>query len=227
MKLVKRTFGGTVNDVIVAAVTAGFRNLLDGRGEAVDGLVVRALIPVSVRTEDERGAYNNRVSAMFADLPVAVDDPIERLVAVSEQMEELKASHQTAAGEGLVALGGFGPATGIAIGERAAVQVMHRLPQHSINTVVTNIPGPQFPLYLAGRRMLEYLPFVPVFYGMRIGVAIVSYDGHLAFGVTGDYDTTPDLDAVAAGIEHDIARLVALAHEATARTVPRLMPSAS
>ena len=210
VKTIRRAFGGTVNDVIVAAVTGGLRELLLSRGERTHGLVVRALIPVSVRPDGER-ATNNRVSAMFADLPVAIDDAVARLDAVREQMAVLKASHQTEAGKIVTALGEFAPSAGLALAERAAMQILRRAPQHTVNTVTTNVPGPQFPLYLAGREMLEYLPFVPITYGMRLGVAIVSYNGKLAFGVTGDYDTTPDIDALARGVEHTIAELLKLA----------------
>lgn len=103
------------------------------------------------------------------------------------------------------------PSFAVGLAERAAVRVMRRVPQHSVNTVTINVPGPQFPLYLAGREMLEYLPYVPISYGVRVGVAIVSYNGRVAFGVTGDYDTAPDIDVVANGIEGGITELVKLA----------------
>jgi diacylglycerol O-acyltransferase len=209
VKTIRRTFGGTVNDVIVAAVTGGLRELLLSRGESTDGLVLRTLVPVSVRRDGERD-YNNQVSAMFADLPVAIDDAVERLAAVREQMAMLKASHQAAAGEGVTALGGFAPSAALVLAERTAMRILRHVPQHTVNTVTTNVPGPQFPLYLAGREMLEYLPFVPITYGMRVGVAIVSYNGKLAFGVTGDYDTVPDIDVLASGINDTIAELMKL-----------------
>jgi diacylglycerol O-acyltransferase len=212
-KLVRHTLGGTVNDVIVTAVTSGLRQLLLARGEPLDDLVVRSLIPVSIRADDARNTYDNRVSAMFADLPVAIADPLERLTAVREQMEMLKNSHQTDAGVGLTALSQFAPSAAIALAERSVMQVMRRAPQHSINTVATNVPGPQHPLYLAGRKMLEYLPFVPIAHGVRVGIAIVSYNGRLAFGITGDFDTAPDIDVVAHGIEDAIAELVGLADQ--------------
>jgi diacylglycerol O-acyltransferase / wax synthase len=208
VKAIRRSLGGTVNDVIVAAVTGGLRELLLSRGESTDGLVVRALIPVSVRAEDERGAFNNRVSAMFADLPVAIEDPAERFAAVREQMGALKSSHQTVAGESLTTLGELTPSAALAFAERATMQILRRVPQQTMNTVVTNVPGPQFPLYLAGREMLEFLPFVPITYGMRVGVAIVSYNGKLGFGVTGDYDAAPDVGVLARGIEDAIAELL-------------------
>ncbi len=211
MRTIRQAFGGTVNDVIVTAVTGGLRALLLSRGEPPDGLVVRTLIPVSVRPEGEHDTYDNRVSAIFADLPVAVDDAAERLDAVRRQMETLKASHQSAAGEGLTALGELVPPIALAFAERAAMRLLRRVPQHTINTVTTNVPGPQFSLSLAGRQMLACLPFVPIFHGMRVGVAVVSYNGRIAFGITGDYDSVPDIHTLARGIEDTIAELVKLA----------------
>jgi len=211
VKTIKNAFGGTVNDVILTVITAGLRQQLLGRGEPVERLVVRSLIPVSVRTESEHGEYNNRVSAMFADLPVGIDDPVARFAAVREQMRALKASHQTIAGEALTALGTITPFAPIALAERTAMRVLRHLPQHSVNTVTTNVAGPQYPLYLAGRKMLEYLPFVPIAHGVRVGVAIVSYNGRIAFGVTGDYDSAPDIDVLAHGIEDGLADLLKLA----------------
>jgi diacylglycerol O-acyltransferase len=150
---------------------------------------------------------------MFADLPIAVADPVARLAAVTDQMVALKASHQTLAGESLTALGGAAPFMAIAGAERAAMRILRRMPQHSINTVTTNVPGPQYPLYLAGRQMLDYLPFVPIAHGVRVGVAIVSYNGRVAFGITGDYDTAPDIEVVARGITDGISELLKIADE--------------
>jgi diacylglycerol O-acyltransferase len=211
-KAVCHTFGGTVNDVILTVITAGLRSQLVARNESVDGLALRTLVPVSVRRPSERGAYNNRVSAMLAELPVALEDPLERLAAVTHQMKMLKASHETTAGEGLTALGELAPFVAIAAPERAVMRVLQKLPQHSINTVTTNVPGPRFALYLAGRQMLEYLPFVPIAPGVRVGVAVVSYNGKVSFGITGDYDSASDIEILAAGIESALAELVKRTH---------------
>ncbi len=208
VRTIRRTLDATVNDVVVAAVTAGLRELLLSRGEPVDSRVVRTLIPVSVRAADERGNFDNRVSGMVADLPIGIDDPVERLIAVHAQLERLKASHQTGAGRQLPVLAGLAPSAALAFAERTAMRILRRMPQRTINTVTTNVPGPQFPLYLAGREMLEYLPFVPIVSGMRVGVAIVSYNGRLAFGVTADYDAVPDIDVLVDGIEDAIADLL-------------------
>ena len=152
VKAIKKSFGATVNDVVLAVITGGLREQLLARGEPVEQLVVRSLVPVSVRSDSEHGEYNNRVSAMFADLPVSIADPRSRLEAVRQQMEALKASHQTVAGEVLTAMGTITPFAPIALAERTVMRVLRRLPQHSVNTVTTNVPGPQYPLYLAGRK---------------------------------------------------------------------------
>jgi diacylglycerol O-acyltransferase len=206
VKIVREAFGGTVNDVVLACIAGGFRELLIEREEPVDR-VIRSLVPVSVRSPGEHGVYNNRVSAMFADLPVAIEHPVTRLRSISAQMAELKRSKEAVAGEVLTSLGGFAPPLLLALAERVATHV----PQHSVNTVTTNVPGPQHPLYAGGRRMLEAFPYVPLGGHMRVGVAIFSYNGAITFGVTGDYDNAPDIDVLCNGIERGLAELVALA----------------
>ena len=172
---------------------------------------VRTLVPVSVRSSEEHGEYNNRVSAIFANLPVGIEDPVARLAAVQAQMEHLKHSGEAVAGDVLVGLSGFAPAMLLALGLRAAT----RMPQHSVNTVTTNVPGPQQPLYAAASLgMLECFPYVPIAGHVRVGVAIFSYDGGLTFGVTGDYDQAPDIDVLCEGIEHSMRELLAAAERA-------------
>ena len=207
VKQIREAHGGTVNDVVLAAITSGFRELLLSRGEPVEGRVIRSLVPVSVRAENDRGTYNNKVSAMFAELPVGIEDPVRRLGALHEQMQHLKRSGQAVAAERLTALGGFAPAMLLALAGRVGT----RLPQSAVNTVTTNVPGPQRPLYLAGRRMLEAFPFVPLGGHVRVGVAIFSYDGGINFGVTGDLDSAPDIGVLCGGIEEGIAQLLATA----------------
>ena len=206
VKSIRAAFGGTVNDVVLACITNGFRELLLSRGESIDR-VVRTMVPVSVRAPGEHGVYNNKVSAMFAELPVGIDDPVERLAAIRAQMEDLKESKQAVAGETLTSLTGFAPPMLLALGERVAT----RVPQRNVNTVTTNVPGPQYPLYASGRRLLEAFPYVPLGGRVRVGVAIFSYYGALNFGVTGDYDTAPDIDVVCEGIERGMRELVGLA----------------
>jgi diacylglycerol O-acyltransferase len=163
------------------------------------------MVPVSVRTERERGTYYNRVSAMFAELPVGIMHAGRRLESIRTQMVELKLSKEAVAGEVLTSIGGFAPPLLLAIAERFGT----RVPQHSINTVTTNVPGPRYHLYAADRRMLEVFPYVPLGGHVRVGVAIFSYNGALTFGVTGDYDSAPDIDVLCAGIEQSVAELVA------------------
>jgi WS/DGAT/MGAT family acyltransferase len=205
VKAVRQGLGGTINDVVLAAISRGFRDLLLSRGEHPDRRIVRTLVPVSVRRPQDRGTYNNRVSAMYAELPVGIEDPAKRLESVRTQMEGLKRSHEAVASDVLVSLSGFAPALLLALGTRLAFQ----LPQRSLNTVTTNVPGPQRPLYLTGRRMLEAIPYVPLAGQVRVGVAIFSYDGSLKFGVTGDYDTAPDIRVLCEGIEAGMDELLA------------------
>jgi diacylglycerol O-acyltransferase len=219
IKQVRQAHGGTINDVVLAVITGGFRELLLSRDDEVEGRVIRSLVPVSVRAEAERGTYNNKVSAMFAELPVGLEDPLERLASVHEQMQSLKQSGQAVAAERLTALGGFAPALLLALAGRVGT----RLPQSAVNTVTTNVPGPQQPLYLTGRRMLEAFPFVPLGGYVRIGIAIFSYDGGINFGVTGDADTAPDIDVLCQGIERGVAELLP---SKPPRAEPRL-PAAS
>ncbi|MGB8859122.1 MAG: wax ester/triacylglycerol synthase family O-acyltransferase [Ilumatobacteraceae bacterium] len=207
VKKVRSTLGGTVNDVVLAAITSGFRDLLLSRGDEIDDAVVRTLVPVSVRNPDDHTA-NNQVSGMIAELPVGIADPVERLRSIHEQMAGLKESHQAVAGSALVNMAGFAPPMLLAVGLRTAVTVMRRMPQRSVNTVTTNVPGPQIPLYACGREMLEYFPFVPLSQGVRTGVAILSYNGKIAFGVTGDWDTVPDVAVLADGIEAGMQELL-------------------
>jgi diacylglycerol O-acyltransferase len=160
---------------------------------------------------------------MFAELPVGIEDPVERLHAVTEQMQGLKRSQQAVAGEVLTSLSGFAPAMLLALGTRLAF----RVPQRSLNTVTTNVPGPQHPLFLAGRRMLEAIPYVPIANQVRIGVAIFSYDGALKFGVTGDYDSAPDIGVLCDGIEKGMSELVKAAQRAAAPAPAKPKPRRS
>ena len=204
LRAVKDCFGGSINDIVLACIAGGFRELLTARGESLVR-VVRTLVPVSVRTPAQHGTYDNRVSAIFADLPVWIADPLARLESIKAQMAELKASGEAVAGELITsALDGFAPPMLLALAERFVT----RLPQHSVNTVTTNVPGPQTPLYAAGRRMVEAFGYVPLAGHIRVGVAIFSYDGRLGFGVTGDYDSAPDIDILCRGIESSLAQLL-------------------
>jgi diacylglycerol O-acyltransferase / wax synthase len=208
VKTVRTALGGTVNDVVLTIITNGFRELLDSRGEDVaEDRVVRTMVPVSVRHKGERGVYNNRVSAVFAGLPVGLTDPVARLRTIRAEMDGIKESKQAVAGDVLTSMSGFAPPLLLALGSRL-VTLSPRLNMH---TATTNVPGPQQPVQTLGRRMLRSYPFVPVVGSIRIVVAIFSYDGGLYFGVTGDYDGAPDIDVLTAGIASGMERLLAIA----------------
>jgi WS/DGAT/MGAT family acyltransferase len=205
VKSVRTALGGTVNDVVLTIVSGGLRDLLEARGERVADRTIRTLVPVSVRRPGEQGVYNNRVSAMFAELPVGIADPAARLDAVRAQMDGLKQSKQAVAGDVLTSLSGFAPPMLLALGARLAA----RSPSLGVQTGITNVPGPQQPLHTLGRRLLESYPFVPVIGQVRISIAIFSYDGGLYLGVTGDYDSSNDIEILTTGVERSMAELLA------------------
>ena len=209
-KAIRQVFGGSVNDVVLTAITAAFRELLVQRGDVVDHATISSLVPVSVRSADDH-THNNQVSLMIAELPVGIADPLERLRAVTAGLAELKRSNQATAGVAAFDLADMLPPALFAAGVRAAMSIMRRTQQRSINTVTTNVFGPSYPLFALGRKMVDYLPFVPLSPGVRVGVAILSYNGRMAFGITGDYDSAPDVQTMAEGIEAAIAELSELA----------------
>lgn len=209
VRRVRASLGGTVNDVVLAAVTHGYRELLVERGVDPATVTLRTLVPVSVRRTDATGVPDNRVSAILYELPVHEADPLRRLARVRERMAALKGSHMSDAGEAITRLGDLVPPVVLGNVTRLAMRTIRHRAQRTLNTVTTNVPGPQFPLFCLGRRMTEYRPYVPISHGLRLGTAILSYDGRLFFGVTGDEDSTPDVDVVANGIEAGISELVA------------------
>ena len=207
VKTIKNELGGTVNDVFLAAISSGFRALLLARGEEPTPSMVPSLIPVSLRSAGEENIYENRVSALVANLPVDIADPAERLVAIRMRMAGLKASNESMAAEAMVSLRGYTPFALASLFVRLAVSI----PQREIVTVATNVPGPQQPLYGLGRRLVEIIPYVPIAMSLRTGVSIFTYCGQATFGITGDYTTTPDIDVLARGIEDGIFELLAAA----------------
>ncbi len=218
VKKVKRELGGTVNDVVLAAISGGFRALLLARGEQPEPHMVRSLVPVSVRAPGEENIYDNRVSALLADLPVHVADPVERLAAVRAQLQDLKAADEAKAGEALLALGRFTPFPFLSWWVRQAFG----LPQREIVTVTTNVPGPRQPLYGMGRRLVEIIPYVPIATTVRTGIAIFTYCDDVTFGITGDFAASPDLDVLTHGIEDGLSELLAAAeHHAAATNRPK------
>jgi WS/DGAT/MGAT family acyltransferase len=172
------------------------------RGHATAGVEVRAMVPVSVRTSDEKGALGNRVSSMMAPLPVSIEDPVKRMERVSEVMGDLKQSKQAMGASLMTQLADFAPPT--IAGQAARLQSRQRF----FNLVVTNVPGPQFPLYLMGRRMERVFPMVPLAQRQAVCVGIMSYDGQVNFGLIGDYDAMSDLGDLAEDLEASLDELV-------------------
>jgi diacylglycerol O-acyltransferase len=207
VKRIGRSLGGTVNDVVLAAITLGFRTLVSHRGEEPGSTVVRTMVPVSVRGPGGAGIPDNRVSTLLLELPIELEDPVDVFEVVRDRMHELKASHMAEAGEVVTELANLAPPPVVASVSRLGLAAQRLGTQRSVNTVTTNVPGPQFPLYCLGRELLEYLPFVPISHGVRIGTAILSYNGHVAFGVTGDYDSARDIGVLVEGILAGVGEL--------------------
>jgi len=202
MKHVKNELGGTVNDVILAAVAGALGRYMRARGHPTVNLELRAMVPVSVRTQDQHGALGNQVTTMMAPLPVWCEDPVRRLQLVRQSMGDLKKSKQAMGATLLTQLADFAPPT--VAGQAARLQSRQRF----FNLVVTNIPGPQFPLYLMGRRMERVFPMVPLAKNQGLCVGVMSYDGQVNFGLIGDYDGMPDLEDVARELEDSIGELI-------------------
>lgn len=198
----------TINDVYLAAVAGAFRRLMLQRGEEPVADAVRTLVPVSLRTKDQEGVLDNRLSSMLLLLPVEIDDPAERLRAVHQRVAELRTSGEVEAGAALVALADQEPFAGVSMVIRGAL----RLTQTAITTVTTNVPGPDQPLFILGRPIREILPYVPIAERLRIGIAVFTYGGQATFGVTTDFATAPEATAFArfvtdeVGLLHDAGR---------------------
>ena len=201
-KAIKDTLGGTVNDVVLTVVAGALGRHLRSHGHRTAELELRALVPVSVRTgADEPSALGNRVAAVWAPLPVGMTDPIAAFERVHEAMEQVKANHEAVGAQTLTELADFAPPT--IMSQAARLQARQRF----FNVVVTNVPGPQFPLYLIGRRLERLYPVVPLAERLAVGFAVMSYDGKLGFGLLGDLDALPDLSALAGMLEESIADL--------------------
>ncbi len=205
LKRVKDAHGGTVNDVILSIVAGGIGRYLRARGHQTEGLEMRAMVPVSVRAPDEHGSLGNRISAMMAPLPVWCEDPVERLRITTESMGDLKSSGQAVGAEILTKLTDFAPIT--IASQAARLQPAQRF----FNLVVTNVPGPQFPLYVLGRRMESIFPMVPLARRQALCVGIMSYNGQVNFGLIGDYDAMADLESFALDLEAATDEVVATA----------------
>ena len=221
-KAVRTAFGGTVNDVVLGAITGGFRDLLQGRGElSSEKLVVRSMVPVSVRRPSQKGSLDNQVSAVFVDLPVGLPDPVDRLTAIRGQMDEYKRAMSAVDAGSIIEMGNYVAPTLLALGVRAALQAG----QFWCQAVTTNVPGPPFPLYVLGKRMVSAYAYVPIAGGTRCSIGIFSYLNTMTFGLNADFDGYPDIDVLSGGIRRGLDELVALATRETAS--PKNKPAAA
>jgi diacylglycerol O-acyltransferase / wax synthase len=204
LKAIGHELGGSVNDVVLAACTAGLRQLLLSREEPLPPEGLRAMVPMNVRKASERLALGNRVSSLFVELPVAEADRETRLRKIAARTRELKSSGAATGASAMIDLAGFAP------------PILHAMIARSLyatrlfNVTITNVPGPQFELFGLGCRLREIHPLVPLAAHHSVGIAIFSYDGGVVFGLSADRDSTPDLDALRAGIEQDLQDLRSL-----------------
>ncbi len=207
VKEIRRGLGGTVNDVVLTGVAGGLRRLFLHRADDTEDLQLRVLCPVSVRSDDQRGSLGNKVSAMFVNLPVDNRPVVERLHAISAQTADLKERRQAVGAEMLLGMTDYVAPTLMSLAARAA----HRQP--FFNLIVTNVPGPQLPLYMMGARLVEAFPIVPLTRNLTIVVGILSYDGTLHFGLWGDRDAAPDIEVLAGGVDDAFSELLKIAQE--------------
>jgi diacylglycerol O-acyltransferase len=210
-KRIKNVFGGTVNDVVLTVVSGALRSWLRSRGIKTEGLELRALVPVSIRSEDERSQLGNRIAAMRGPLPVYIEDPVKRLATVRHAMDGLKESKQALGAEVISRFNDFAPPTLLAQASR--INFSTRL----FNLIVTNVPGPQIPLYVLGRELQDVFPVAFLPENHALAIAIMSYNGGIDFGLLGDYDAMEDIDMLATGLSESLADLLAAAEAAEAR----------
>jgi WS/DGAT/MGAT family acyltransferase len=200
-RYVKQVLGGTVNDVVLAAVSGSLGRWLRSRGVRTEGLELRALVPVSIRRREERHEFGNRIALMRGPLPVYIKDPVARLRFVKEAMDGLKESKQAVGARVLADVQQLAPPTILAQASR--IQFSTRL----FNLITTNVPGPQFPLYVLGRELLDLFPIAFLPKNHALAIAMMSYNGGIDFGLLGDYDALPDVDLIAEGIADSVAAL--------------------
>jgi len=212
-KEVKNALGGTVNDVVLTVVSGALARWLRSRGVRTEGLEMRALVPVSVRTQDQRGTLGNQLTVMRGPLPVYIKDPVARLRVVRQAMDGLKESKQAVGAATLARVNNLAPPTILAQASR--LNFSTRL----FNLIVTNIPGPQLPLYVLGRQLRDLFPiaFLPEHHALAI--AIMSYNGAIDYGLLGDYDALPDIGLIAEGIEASLEELLQAARGKLGRPV--------
>ena len=213
LKSVKDSLGGTLNDTVLATVALALGRYLRREGIDTDDLVLKAMVPVSVRSAEQRGALGNQVAAMWAPLPVGVKNAAQCLTQIASAMKDVKESGQAVGAQVLTELAGFAPPT--ILSQAARLQAR----QPFFNLVVTNVPGPQMPLYLLGRELLDLYPVVPLAQKQALGIAVMSYNGKLGFGLLGDYDALPKLEQIGQDMTWAAGQL-AKAAGATAKARP-------
>jgi diacylglycerol O-acyltransferase len=201
LKDIKRALGATVNDVVLATVAGGLYRFLLHRREPTKDRFLRAMVPVSVRTKDEHSAMGNRVSSIFVDLPVGRMGAKKRLALIHERTKDLKESNYAVGAEFLMNIGSWAPPTIHAMAARLAART------RVINLVVSNVPGPQIPMYIAGAKLLAQYPVMPIAENMGLSVATTSLAGTMAFGLTADWDILPDIEYLAVAMEESLGEL--------------------
>nr|MDQ6915430.1 WS/DGAT domain-containing protein [Actinomycetota bacterium] len=201
LKAIKNELGGTVNDVVLTVVTRALRRDLERRGVEVDGMAVKAFVPISVRPDEARGDLGNQVAGMVVKLPVSCSDTADCFHRIRQATAREKASGQAIGAQALTELAGFAPPNLLIQGARLAAR------QRFVNLVVTNVPGPQHTLDSGGRRLRDIFPVVPVAKNLGLGIAIASYDGGMAFGLTADFDVVPDVERIADDLEAGLREL--------------------
>lgn len=211
---VKDSLGGTVNDAVLSVVAGALGRFLRHRGVDTRDLVLKALVPILVRSEAkprgeqqraeaDQGALGNEVAPMWVPLPVGIEDPVAQLHAIRDAVAQQHESHEAVGARTLTELAGFASPTIMS----QAARLQQR--QRSFNVVVTNVPGPQVPLYLLGHRLRALYPVMPLARRQALGISVTSYDGQLGFGLLADYDAVPDLEFLATALRESIDALTA------------------
>ena len=211
VKAVRKAFGGSLNDVVLTVVTGAVRRFLERRGVRPKGLDFRVMAPVSVRSADQSGALGNRVSAWVVPLPLGLDEPAERLAAIAAHTAQLKESRSATSAEMLTQVAEWTPSNLLALGARNATRLL------PFNLVVTNVPGPQLPMFMAGAPMTEVYPHVPLMDNLGLGIALLSYNGKIHWGFNADWDVVPDLDDFVQDTKDSLAELLRAARPAAPR----------
>jgi diacylglycerol O-acyltransferase len=201
-RAIRAVLKGTVNDVVLTVLAGAVARYVEHHGQQVDGRSLRVMMPVSMRREDQRGTLGNLISLMPLEIPLDIRDPLARFQQINRRTLAVKSARAPESFNMLVALVGILPAS-----VQAAIGAMATFPLPPVNMVATNVPGPQVPLYVMGRRMIDYYPYVPVGYGVGCGCAIMSYDQRLYFGLTSDAQAMPDVESLRAFLEDSFVEL--------------------